>query len=83
MRQSMLHIMGRYTYADVPEKISTSLPSVINQRQAENMAVNSPTSPSRFEIPPTIYKIVMAKTGSKHANTVPKSPANLTILESE
>ena len=79
----MLCIRGRYTYADVPEKISTSLPSVIKQRQAENAAVNSPTSPSRFEIPLTIYRIAMAKTGSKHANTVPKSPANLTILESE
>lgn len=79
----MLRIRDRYTYADVPEKISTSLPSVINQRQAENVAVNSPTSPSRFEIPLTIYRIAMAKTGSKQANTVPKSPANLTILESE
>jgi hypothetical protein len=79
----MLRIRDRYTYADVPEKISTSLPSVINQRQAENVAVNSPTSPSRFEIPLTIYRIAMAETGSKQANTVPKSPANLTILESE
>jgi hypothetical protein len=70
-------------YAEVAEKTSINLPSVMNHKHTEKIAVKVPTRPRRVDIAATRYNTTIAVTGSIDARTIPRNEATRKITESE
>jgi hypothetical protein len=71
------------THADVAENTSINLPSVMNHKHTEKMAVKVDTSPKRTGIVVMRYNTIIAEIGNKDATIVPMNAAILQTVESE
>jgi len=67
----------------VAENTSINLPSVINHKHTEKMAVKAETSPKRTGIVVMRYKTTIAEIGNRDATIVPMNAAILYTVESE
>jgi hypothetical protein len=75
--RSYLCLNSTETHADVAENTSINLPSVINHKQAEKIAVKVDTSPKRTGIVFMTYKTTIAEIGKRDATIVPMNAAIL------
>lgn len=69
--------------ADVAENTSINLPSVMNHKHTEKMAVKIDTRPKRTGIVVMKYKTIIAEIGKRDATIVPINAAILYTVESE
>ena len=71
------------TYADVAENTSINLPSVMNHKHTEKLAVKVDTSAKRTGILVMKYKTTIAEIGKSDATIVPINAAIRYTVESE